>query len=92
MKTNTLEKQLIKVGISKDIAQKMSLKLTMDYRKKKSYTKNKWGDINKKYIRIQKRKLSLKAKDAEKKMRKTLKYIKKNEAYDNKSGNNNKYS
>ena len=74
MKTNSLEKQLIKAGISKDIAQKMSLKLTMGYRKRKSYTKDKWGEINKKYTRTRKRKLSLKAKAAEKKMRKTLKF------------------
>ena len=49
MKTNLLQKQLIKAGISKDIAQKMSLKLTTEYRKKKSYTKRNGSLGNKKY-------------------------------------------
>lgn len=68
------------LGLPESIAKSMSLKLTVASRKElglrgKYNSGDKWGEINKKGTR--KRKLSLKAKAAGRKMRKTLKYMKK---------------
>jgi hypothetical protein len=75
MKQPQLEKKLIKVGLPKSVAHKMSLKLTSNVGEglRGKYKKDeKWGDIDKR--KSKKRKLSLRAKIAERKMRKTLKF------------------
>ena len=70
---------LKEIGLPESIAKSMSLKLTAVSRKdlglRGQYnTGNKWGEIKK---RTRKQKLSLKAKAAGRKMRKTLKSRKK---------------
>ena len=69
---------LKEIGLPESIAKSMSLKLTTVSRKELGLrgqynTGDKWGEIK----RTRKRKLSLKAKAAGRKMRKTLKYRKK---------------
>jgi hypothetical protein len=73
MKQTQLEKKLIKVGLPKSVAHKMSLKLTskVSVGTRRKYKKEeKWGDIDKR--KSKKRKISLRAKIAERKMRNTL--------------------
>ena len=70
---------LKEIGLPESIAKSMSLKLTVVSRKELGLrgqynTADKWGEIKK---RTRKRKLSLKAKAAGRKMRKTLKFRKK---------------
>ena len=81
-----LNSALKEIGLPESIAKNMSLKLTAVSRKdlglRGQYnTGDKWGEIKK---RTRKRKLSLKAKAAGRKMRKTLKSRKKKETSGNK--------
>jgi len=68
-----LEEKLLSAGLPLTVAKKMSLKL-LTISKKVEYKKDKWGEIKKKHTK--KRKLSMKAKAAKKKMKKTLKFRK----------------
>ena len=74
MKQTQSEKKLIKVGLPKSVAHKMSLKLTSNVgvgTRGKYKKEEKWGDIDKR--KSKKRKLSLRIQDCRKKDAKNFK-------------------
>ena len=75
-RSKKIQNVLLKAGISKHLAEKMSLKLTdlnVDSKRGKYRKDNKWGEIiNRKKTR--RKKLSKKAKIAQKKIVNTLKF------------------